>query len=60
MTQLPKIGILIGSLAANGLSRKVAQGIRTIGADRLSFEIVEIGNLPLYNPDRDDGTVAAW
>ncbi|WP_395943373.1 NADPH-dependent FMN reductase [Brevundimonas sp.] len=60
MTQLPKIGLLIGSLAANGLSRKVAEGIRTIGADRLAFEIVEIGDLPLYNPERDTGDVPEW
>ena len=60
MSELPKIGILIGSLAVNGLSRKLAQGLRMIGADRLAFEIVEIGDLPLYNPERDDGSVADW
>jgi chromate reductase len=60
MTQLPKIGILIGSLAANGFSRKLAQGIRQLGADRLTFEFVEIGDLPLYNPERDSGDVPEW
>jgi chromate reductase len=60
MTQRPKIGVLIGSLAANGLSRKLAQGILQLGASRLAFEIVEIGDLPLYNPERDTGDVAEW
>jgi chromate reductase len=60
MAQLPTIGIVIGSLQANGLSRKLANGVRQLGSDRLMLEIIEIGDLPLYHPDRDDGTVSAW
>jgi len=60
MAQLPKIGIVIGSLQANGFSRKLANGVQQLGADRLALEIIEIGDLPMYHPDRDDGTVAAW
>lgn len=60
MNELPRIGLLIGSLQTNGLTRKLAEGIRRIGGDRLAFEIVEIGDLPLYNPERDMGSVAEW
>lgn len=60
MAQLPTIGIVIGSLQANGLSRKLGNGVRQLGSDRLMLEIIEIGDLSLYHPDRDDGTVPAW
>ena len=60
MAQLPTIGILVGSLQAQGISRKLANAVRQLGRDRMEFEIVEIGDLPLYHPDRDDGTVGAW
>ncbi|CAN5174464.1 NADPH-dependent FMN reductase [soil metagenome] len=60
MTQNRKIGILIGSLQANGLTRKVANAIRLIGADRLDFSVIEIGALPLYNPEREEGGVPEW
>jgi chromate reductase len=60
MTKLPTIGILIGSLQARGLSRKVAEGIQQVGADKLAFETIEIGQLPLYNPEREEENVPEW
>lgn len=60
MAQLSKIGIIIGSLQAHGLSRRLANAVRQLGADRLALEVIEIGDLPMYHPHRDDGTVAAW
>lgn len=60
MTQKPAIGIIVGSLQTNGLTRKLADGIRQIGADRLAFTQVEIGALPLYNPERESESISAW
>lgn len=60
MTDLPKIGVLVGSLQANGLSHKLALGLQQILADRLALEIVAIGDLPLYNPEREEAGVPAW
>jgi chromate reductase len=60
MIQKPTIGILIGSLQANGLTRKVATAIQTLGADRLNFSVIEVGALPLYNPEREDQGVSEW
>ncbi len=48
-----KIAILVGSLREGSINRKVAKSICAIRGDNLECEIVEIGNLPLYNQDSD-------
>ena len=48
-----KIAILVGSLREDSINRKVAQSICAFASDELDCEIVEIGNLPLYNQDSD-------
>jgi chromate reductase len=60
MTRKPTIAILIGSLQANGLTRKVATAIQALGADQLDFSVIEIGLLPLYNPEREEQGVPEW
>ncbi len=60
MTTLPRIGIILGSLQAHGVSRKIALALQDILARRLTLEIVEIGDMPLYNPERDGEDVPAW
>ena len=48
-----KIAILVGSLRADSLNRKVARSICAFASDKLDCEIVEIGDLPLYSQDYD-------
>jgi chromate reductase len=60
MTERPNIGILIGSLQASGLSRKLGNGLALLGADRANFTIIEIGDLPLYNPEREGENLPQW
>lgn len=60
MIDLPKIGVLVGSLQSNGLTRKVAHALQHLAADTLTLQIIEIGDLPLYNPDREAVGVPAW
>ena len=48
-----KIAILVGSLRKDSINRKVARSICAFAGDKLDCEIVEIGNLPLYNQDSD-------
>jgi chromate reductase len=60
MTKLPRIGVILGSLQASGITRKIARAMQDILTDRLTLEIVEIGDLPLYNPERDDEGVPQW
>ena len=46
-----KVGILIGSLRAQTLSRKLARELARLAPPSLELSIVEIGELPLYNAD---------
>jgi chromate reductase len=48
-----KIAILIGSLRKDSLNRRVGRSICALASDVLDCEIVEIGDLPLYNQDSD-------
>ena len=49
-----KIAILVGSLRKDSINRKVARSICAIRGDNLECEMIEIGNLPLYNQESDD------
>ena len=60
MTKLPRIGVILGSLQAHGITRKIAHAMQSILSDRLALEIVEIGDLPLYNPERDGAGNPEW
>ena len=48
-----RIAIVVGSLRAGSINRKVARSICAFAADRLDCDIVEIGALPLYSQDLD-------
>jgi chromate reductase, NAD(P)H dehydrogenase (quinone) len=48
-----KIAILVGSLREASINRKVARSICAIRGDGLDCEMIEIGDLPLYNQDYD-------
>src|SRR3954454_16332588 len=48
-----KIAILVGSLREGSINRKVGRSICAMAGDLIDCEIVEIGNLPLYNQDSD-------
>ncbi len=58
-----KIGVLVGSLRKESYTRKMAKAMIELAPDSLSFEIVEIGQLPFYNQDLEDtpsALPAAW
>lgn len=55
-----KIAILVGSLREASLNRKVAQSLCAIRGDGLDCEIVEIGDLPLYNQELEDDPPSQW
>jgi chromate reductase len=52
MTPRP-IAIVVGSLRKDSLNLKVARSLCALSSDRLNCDIVEIGNLPLYNQELD-------
>jgi len=49
-----KIAVIVGSLRKQSFNRKMAQALMSSAPASLSCEIVEIGQLPLYNQDPDD------
>ena len=46
-----KIAIVVGSLREDSINRKIARSICAFASDKLDCDIVEIGDLPLYNQD---------
>jgi len=52
------IAVLVGSLRKDSITRKIARALEPF-MPTLSFDHVEIGNLPLYNQDLDDATPPA-
>lgn len=49
-----KIGILIGSIRKESFNRKISEQMVSLAPSTMSFEYVDISNLPLYNQDLDD------
>lgn len=56
-----KIAILVGSLRNKSYNLRTAKAIISIAPKALEMEIIEIGDLPLYNEDLDtDSPPPAW
>jgi chromate reductase, NAD(P)H dehydrogenase (quinone) len=56
-----KIAIIVGSLRKESINRRVALSICSFAREMLDCEIVEIGDLPLYNEDLDhENPPEAW
>ena len=54
------VAVLVGSLRKESYNRKIANALVEIAPD-LTFEFVEIGDLPFYNEDRETATPpATW
>ncbi|SIS78646.1 NADPH-dependent FMN reductase [Phaeovulum vinaykumarii] len=61
MTKVHEIAVLVGSLRKGSFNRKLAEALVARAPDSLSFRFVEIGDLPLFDPDLDEDTPpAAW
>jgi len=45
------VAVVVGSLRKESLNRKMAKALIEIAPDSLKLEIVEIGDLALYNED---------
>ncbi len=55
------VAVVVGSLRMESFSRKIARAIAAVAPPALKLEIVEIGGLPLYNQDDDEGSPPpAW
>lgn len=48
-----RIAVLVGSLRRDSLNRKLAHGLARLAPADFTIELIEIGDLPLYNQDDD-------
>ena len=48
------VAVLVGSLRRESFSRKTAKTLVALAPESLTLDIVEIGDLPVYNQDGDD------
>lgn len=48
------IGVIVGSLRRDSINRKLASALVKLGPPEFSFNLLQIGDLPLYNQDDDD------
>jgi chromate reductase len=55
------IAVLVGSLRRDAISRKIANALAKLAPPGMHFEIVPIGDLPLYNQDLEtDAPPVSW
>ncbi len=54
MSAVRDIAVFVGSLRKESLNRKLAKALAELAPSSLKLEIVEIGQLPLYNQDFDE------
>ncbi|MBI3596626.1 MAG: NAD(P)H-dependent oxidoreductase [Nitrospirae bacterium] len=55
------VAVIVGSLRKDSFSRKMANALAALAPASLRLQIVEIGQLPIYNQDLDDANPpAAW
>ncbi|MFP3517740.1 NAD(P)H-dependent oxidoreductase [Pseudomonas sp. SIMBA_077] len=59
MSKVYNVAVLVGSLRKDSLNRKVAHALADLAASNLKLNIVEIGDLPLYNEDIETSTPPA-
>jgi chromate reductase, NAD(P)H dehydrogenase (quinone) len=55
MPQTRDIAVIVGSLREGSLNRMTAKALAKLAPETLKLDIVEIGDLPLYNQDLDEG-----
>ena len=61
MSNPKHIAVVVGSLRKGSLNRKMAHALAKLASENFPFQIVEIGDLPLYNQDLETAAPpAAW
>jgi chromate reductase len=60
MGEIFNVGIIIGSLRKDSVNRKVANALIKLAPPSLTFHFIDIGKLPLYNPDLEENTPKEW
>jgi len=56
----PRVAVIIGSLRKQSWSRKLAEEIMRRSQEKLTCNVLEIGDLALYNEDLDEHPPVSW
>jgi chromate reductase, NAD(P)H dehydrogenase (quinone) len=60
MNETRDVAVIVGSLRKDSINRKVAKALAEFGPAALELSIIEIGHLPIYNPDGDRDPPPEW
>lgn len=60
MEKTRNVAVIVGSLRKDSINHKVALALSELAPSGLTLDIVEIGQLPLYNQDYDDKPPTEW
>lgn len=60
MQKIRNVAVIVGSLREESLNRKMAVALAALAPLSLKLGIVEIAQLPLYNPDQDSTPPSEW
>jgi chromate reductase len=60
MSKIRKVAVLVGSLRKGSLNRHAANALKAMAPSGLELQLVEIGELPLYNQDLDASPPQPW
>ncbi|UIR57790.1 NAD(P)H-dependent oxidoreductase [Sphingobacterium sp. SRCM116780] len=55
-----KVALIVGSLRKESFNRKIAHAITKLEIKNISFGLLNIGNLPLYNEDLEKDVPIEW
>jgi chromate reductase len=50
----PKVAVFVGSSRPGSINRQFAHALAKLGSDKLTFEVVEVDNLPFFDPEREN------
>lgn len=60
MDKIRDVAVIVGSLRKESFNRKVANALAELAPAALKLNIIEIGQLPIYNQDGDENPPAEW
>lgn len=60
MSTPTKVAVVVGSLRKDSFSKKIAKALTELAPASLSFDFVDIGDLPLFNQDLEGAPPAQW
>src|SRR5690554_4811642 len=55
-----KIGVIVGSLRKESYNLKIAKVLMALECESLSLELLDIGNLPMFNEDLEATPPSEW